>query len=299
MTDSTEFDDAWHESHPAGIAGGFDEALSRVFRLGMPHLGPAGLFENWVLKEAGNAHWMALAGKLSTRASALTDRSGNRLYASFVQLELSGSPLSRFREDMLVAVSTQLYKISEQRYYSRFKIRALETDAFLTVQLLSVFIRRRSPDDNKSIAAEDLAPNRNARFDEPDAQALAWAASVRHPMQGPTTLEAAQAEPAYRSTRYSPCPAIDFNNAGLLYFANFQQILDRCEWEILPDIAHAHIVTANRRIRYYGNVDQTDSLIIFLLPKSKDGGGVVTDSLVFRQSDGRLLAHSIVDKVFS
>ena len=268
---------------------------TRTMHLAMPHLGPAGLSENWVLKEAGAAHWAAITEALSTRSSDLTDRIGNRLYASFVLAEVRGPPLSRFVEDMPVAMSTRLSKISERRFHSLFQLRSVDAAAIAEVELLSIFIRRRQADDNRSIGAEAPTARHDADI-APDARALAWADGIRRHDHDLLDLADAQDSGRYRVIRYFFCPSLEFNNAGLLYFANFQYIIDYGEWQAYPELNHYGLSTVNRKLRYFGNVDRNDHLL--LLYRREDNGEQVQciECLVYRASDGRLLARSHVIK---
>ncbi|MGY2680723.1 putative biosynthetic protein (TIGR04098 family) [Pseudomonas tolaasii] len=57
---------------------------------------------------------------------------------------------------------------------------------------------------------------------------------------------------------FTPCTDIDFNGPELLYFANFQAMVERAEWTLsgLRRPGHIH----QRELHFYGNLNINDSL---------------------------------------
>ncbi|MEM6736199.1 MAG: hypothetical protein AAF620_09040, partial [Bacteroidota bacterium] len=77
--------------------------LERKYSLSMPQLLWGGLNENWLLKELGDLHWQQITDALNTPSDRLTDSRGERLYASFVRVEWSGSSTRSFGENEVLS----------------------------------------------------------------------------------------------------------------------------------------------------------------------------------------------------
>ncbi|MEM7709784.1 MAG: hypothetical protein AAF264_03360, partial [Pseudomonadota bacterium] len=79
-----------------------DPALEPVWlRIGRPHLGPEGLNESWLLRQAADLHLRQVARHVGCPMGALCDETGARAMASFVSARILG-PVAAFQEDDLV-----------------------------------------------------------------------------------------------------------------------------------------------------------------------------------------------------
>jgi len=229
--------------------------LEAVVHVGMPQLGFNGLNENWLLKECGHRHWMAICEGAGVRSHEITDSQGHRLYAAFVALELEGDPLSRFAENDVMRFRTHLTRFSSKRFFSRNELTSVG-GADLAVNMVSIFVRKPVFDDNHSIAGGHPDPLRRIELSETPERARELLAEWKrakelpsHPAEGPR-----YAHPV--------CPTTDFNGARLLYFANFQHILDAAEWASLDATDMQFAATERRRFFFYGNVNFDDVLDI-------------------------------------
>jgi probable biosynthetic protein (TIGR04099 family) len=257
-----------------------DAAISRskTIILGMPQLCVNGLSENWLLKEAGSMHWSLICHALGQHASEIYDSFGNKLLATFVASDLKSNSLASFEEDERIALTTSLTRLSRQRFISTTQLVSIANPArCATLTLTSIFKRRRIANDNQ-------APARNS-----EARATPLPAHITG------SFDAADAADV-RSIDYEIFPLTDFNGAGLLYFANFQAIIDRCEWSLFPEWRGARMATQNRSITFLGNVNADDGLRLVFLPKMTDDMSRRLECLVFRRSDAKLLVASSVEK---
>ena len=85
--------------------------LDYEFTVGLPHMLPNRLSEVELLKWLGAFQWDSIASRLGRRSSAIVNGQGERLYASFVDVELSfppALPLESFEEGARVSVRNRV-----------------------------------------------------------------------------------------------------------------------------------------------------------------------------------------------
>src|ERR1700722_9211049 len=94
------------------------EAKDIHITLGMPHLSLGGLSENWLLKECGNLHWLALASAHGMKRPDFRDGHGNRLYAAFTCVRVMDARFAAAKEHEALRISTSLSRISLAQHRS-------------------------------------------------------------------------------------------------------------------------------------------------------------------------------------
>lgn len=87
------------------------------FQVGMPNSSLIGLSENWLLKECGHQHWLALAELLGYQNPEFYDRHGRPAYAAFLTVRVKGAALHCMKEHMHVTIDTQLIPIKKTRFF--------------------------------------------------------------------------------------------------------------------------------------------------------------------------------------
>lgn len=253
-----------------------------VVQVGMPQLGFNGLNENWLLKECGHRHWMAICDAAGVRSHEITDSQGHRLYAAFVAIELDGDPLSRFGENDSMRFRTHLTRFSSKRFFSQIQLRSAKGSG-LAVNMVSIFVRKPVFDDNRSISGGHPDPLRRV----PQSDAPARAGELLDAWKTAKNLGPPREGPRYA---HSICPTTDFNGARLLYFANFQHILDAAEWSALDTRDMQFASTTHRRFYFYGNVNYSDVLDIRFSDVDWSGTARSHRASFRRHADGALLA---------
>lgn len=248
----------------------------------MPQLGLNGLNENWLLKECGHRHWTAICERAGVPSHRILDSQGNRLYAAFVSIGMSGSPLSAVNENDVIRFHTRLYRFSSKRFFSE-NLLTIPSGAQLKVEMVSIFVRKPVFDDNRSIAGSYPDPLRHIEQEPAPTAATemleAWKArkSLSH-------------EPFEVRHDHLVCPTTDFNGARLLYFANFQHILDQAEWAALDSADMQFAATEGRRLYFYGNVNFDDVLTVQFDRIHWTGDLRSHRARVIRRNDGTQLA---------
>lgn len=261
-------------------------------RLGMPQLAYAGLSEPWLLRDCGDRHWLAIAARLGLADPDFRDADGRTAYAAFLGLRLTQAALHAAHEHDRLTVGTRLSRPGPARHLSVHELH-VGTTRIARVELLSTFVRRTRPGDNRSVARVTVPAD--AADDADDAGAgtadLALAQRVRALRAGvDLAAEGLLAPPAPRRYVCTPCPRNDYNGAGFLYFANFAAVLDRAAWEWWHEAPAA--TTAAREIAWSGNLNVGETLHVELLGVHRDGPGA-GHACELRAGDGRLLARAL------
>jgi probable biosynthetic protein (TIGR04099 family) len=256
--------------------------------LGMPHLSCNGLSEIWLLKELGHRHWLLLAESAGRARPDFRDEAGQPVYAAFCALSIESAHFAAAREDDELGITSSLARVSRTQMSSRHHL-AIDGRAIGIVTMISTFVRRAPEGGNHTVARvaiEGLPPisGRTPASDLADLAAGLRASRVdRHigfDLRGQTALGA---------WTFDPCPSLDFNGAGFLYFASFVAIVDRAEWRFEPVLARA-AATIRRDVFFYGNVDRGETITACLLARREQAGALVHHCRLRRGSDRAVVA---------
>ncbi len=243
--------------------------LRSALALGMPQLGPAGVSETWLLKECGDRHWRLLGELAGATGAGFRDETGAPVYAAFCAVSAERLMLDAFAEHDALEIQSSIERSSRTRFVSRHALSRHGAPAG-EIELLSAFVRRTEPGRNRSIARVALDGFPEVEPAQPPGRALRLAAHLRADRwSAHMGFERDGARPLVRTT-IRPCPSQDFNGAGLMYFASFQSLADRAEWELLDPPA-AGVTTRARDIVYYGNVEPGERLSFSVMAARRTG----------------------------
>lgn len=268
---------------------------SSTITVGMPQLSRNGLSETWLLKEAGHRHWLMLAAAFGLARPAFRDRDGATLYATFTGLSLTDAALDRVAEHDRLRFSGRIARVSRTQYHS---VQHVTRDGrpVATLTLLSIFLRRAVPGDNRSVLRALPHPS------PPLAAETAPGAPLAPLCQRFRREDWDKHRGFHRADRrrtlsvsIDPCPHGDFNGAGFLYFTSFQSILDRVEWALFRDVS-ATLVTAERDLFYAGNINPGDRLTVWLCGERRDDAGLSHWFEIVRDSDGTRIADAFTTR---
>lgn len=275
---------------PAAHGGpvGSQEAAPDIV-VGMPQMNSLGLSENWLLKEAGDRHWRHLACSLGCQPGELRDAQGRRVYAAFTQVHLRDARLHSVHEDQRLQWQLRGSRVGRSQHYSRQTVLGPD-GALAQLEMLSVFVARERAGDNHSVLRVPMADATPAPDAASAEKAAACAEAARAVRAGVWHERFAVDEdtPALAQERVRPCPANDFNGAGLLYFASFQALADRAHWAW--GLADGYAAVRERQIVFHGNVNVGEELELRLLARRPAGRGHWSWTQVRRSSDGRPVA---------
>lgn len=282
-------------------------SVSQDYFIGMPQLALGGLSENWLLKECGHQHWLALAKRLDLPAPNFVDQQGRHMYAAFLVVKISNAALHQVTENSRLRIETQLTRISPSRSYSCHDLYLEESyidkQPIAQVELLSSFVSRSELGNNQSVARGEMAKGRWSAC-EAASQMMAQHKAGR-------TLPYTQLSLSEMPFVYQPCPYADFNGADFLYFAQFQAVMDRAERFFQSDLqAFNHTSernslalwqTVERTICYYGNINLDDGLeanLYAMTPSDQKTSLLSHCGRLYRQSDHALIANVITRKCY-
>lgn len=266
-------------------------ALQQHYCAGMPQLGLYGLSENWLLKECGHLHWLAIAHAQGRQVPDFADAAGHKSYAALTAVHLREARLDTVAENAPFSLSVCATSPGRAQHYSTQTLRCGPTRA-ARIELLSAFVRREAG-SNRSIVR---APVDGADGGDPaltDA-ALSLQARARLFRSGDRVarmgLQPAAAGHALRAVDFTPCPHNDFNGAGLLYFASFQALADRAE---LACFGLRPALTVERELYFYGNIDPGETVRVELLAARDERTEFAHWWRLRRRADGTRIADLI------
>ncbi len=288
---------------------GLPEAPLHEVVAGMPQLALHGLSENWLLKECGDRHWRMLADAFGLPQPAFRDRDGNRLYATFTGLSVTEARLDRVAEHDRLRFHGQVGRVSRTQYQSVQRV-AVGDRRIATVAMVSAFLRRAVPGDNRSVlralphpfplSLAPLSPAAGTVAADPQAPLPQLCQRFRREdWQDHRGFRRADRLPlgevAIDQIAIDPCPHRDFNGAGFLYFAAFQAFLDQAEWALFRARGPG-LVTTGRDLFYYGNINPGDRLGIGLCGVRQDGDRLSHWFEIRRASDGARIAEGFTER---
>jgi probable biosynthetic protein (TIGR04098 family) len=260
------------------------------FSVGMPHMVPDKLSEVELLKLLGAWQWDSIARLLGCRSSEIAAESGERLYASFINIELNlGAEgqdafsegdlvtgansiavyANRFVEGLLVFDKGELPASLVAGVKGPDDLRELERPwAYMT----NAFVARMGSNAKlKVFEPAGLATRPVERVVEAPPVGIGDQQSV-HSTGAITGFGDADGAvmPAERGDPivYPIMPESDLNGAGLLYFARYVAIMNYAErvWlsgrllEPWSQPLIACLSTERRRLYYFTNADASDSV---------------------------------------
>jgi probable biosynthetic protein (TIGR04099 family) len=268
-------------------------SLDTSLRLGLPHLALGGLSESWLLMECGHRHWTLLERMLGMEAREMCDENGCRIYASFVAVHVSGDSLAHFEEADEVVLNSRIAALSAMRFLSSHIITGRKR---VRIDMVSAFVRKAPASE----AVTEVLQGTPSRFpvkrtagaiDEIDSVLPALDRVIRRGRSENhyfgLSLQPFETAPALVCR---PCPSIDFNGVGLLYFARYIDFVDRAEWELQLGSSTSKAATLERRIFYFANLNPGDSVRIDLLGRSRSLNRLDHLARISRVSDGRQMA---------
>lgn len=235
--------------------------------VGMPQMAVRGLSENWLFKSCGDLHWQEISRQYHCPSHELRTESGLRVYASFVAIRARyAQPLSAINENDTLEFAVKVDQFGSAMMRSRQQVLLAEQPA-ISIEMLTKFVARTHDNSNDLRRASlRLRPvTAVTELDAPpplllDFQAVRDGKSYAIPLPEAVTLETQELNTEWR---YTPNPYIDYNGAGLLYFAAYPAIADHLERLVVTNLPTPliagdwalHASTVARDVFYFGNLD--------------------------------------------
>lgn len=269
-----------------------------------------GISENWFLKEFGDIHWGQISDSYNTDSDKLVDSNGNRLYASFVRLKWeSDKDLGVFKENDAFKIKSEISRFGNKMFFSeqeligsRKKIKASLMTVFSSRSANNTTLQKAVPISqidintiNHEVLPEFAKVFLNAKSNLLGEDRKDW----EHDLKAHTFKESSTyiAEHIYEIEPYN-----DINGVGLLYFASYPIINDKCERLVFNNLLEIEnsdwsqlSSCAARDIFYFGNANPQDKLIYRLNNYELVGKNkIMISSSIYRASDNVLISKQFV-----
>jgi probable biosynthetic protein (TIGR04098 family) len=277
----------------------------------LPQTDATGLSENWLFKHCGEMHWdylCAAMGVSGVNSEEMRDDAGKRLYPTFVAIRgRYATPLSMVQMDQRFQTSGELTHFGRAFFHSAVTFGNEETR--FELEMLTTFVARNKNGLNdlyQSLPPANLVYNSRPLSSPPPllklSQALRHGEVMEYDFLGYHFTLSEDSLDLQMS--FEPSPYIDYNGAGLLYFAAYPTIADTIERRLiekhhLADTARdwaAQSSTIARDVFYYRNLDLGKNLIATLKRFDRVGENVILHTLLTNEVDGERLAEIITAK---
>jgi probable biosynthetic protein (TIGR04098 family) len=273
-----------------------------AFTVGMPHMVPGRLSEVELLKWLGNHQWDGIAAMVGSDSASIANEEGDRLYASFIDIELklgSDHGLHLFEEGARVHLANGTRMFSGQfvegvYLLDRQPLQAdrdaihgkadLDAAGLPWVSMNNCFVARFGGENDrlKVFAPAGIEERDVARTDERPP-----GLSEHGRVQSTGEIDAPWDTQGFRPVLlrddepidYEIVPESDLNGAGLLYFARYVAMLDygerRALTECLDQPLSRQLVPflspSHRRIFYFANASPWDTVLVRTTPSVRVG----------------------------
>jgi probable biosynthetic protein (TIGR04098 family) len=204
------------------------DRLYRTQEIRLPQMGNSALSENWLLKEIGDIHWELLSRGLEQKSSEFADGDGNRLYAAFVRICYSLSPLSHFKENERLHLKGEIVRNGSNIYHCA--IRGFCNNNYIKASLITSFSSKNADDNTRFSNGK---PNKNGvnHIAEVDTTSNFY---TEHRLLKKGRLDTLRsgghdyklADTVINSITHNINPHYEINGVGLLYFAAYPMIAD-------------------------------------------------------------------------
>ncbi|QTG16865.1 hypothetical protein G6M86_26485 (plasmid) [Agrobacterium tumefaciens] len=214
----------------------------------MAEMGYRGLSEQWLKRRAGDLHWHLIARAMGQREAVFTCSDGEPLYAAFCATSVKIARPELPRLGVQLTLNADLYRVGHGRLSSLLFITVDGVEVGRMV-LVSIFVGRSERGVNRSVVRRSprvliMPPEAPLAIRRVAEHASDVARDIRHrSVTLANTLE---------TQRILPCPAIDFNAAGLLYFPSYSALADR---GLFQAGEKQFGMLASRHVVYLGNVE--------------------------------------------
>ena len=278
----------------------------------LPQTDATGLSENWLFKHSGEMHWdhlCAAIGISGVNAKEMRDDAGSRLYPTFVAIRgRYATPLCQVQMDQHFQTTVKLNHFGRAFFHSTIAFR--NEQARFDLEMLTTFVARNRSglnDLHQSLPSANLVYNSTPLNSPPPllklSQKLRHAEMTNYDFVGHHFSSSENDLDLQIS--YEPSPYIDYNGAGLLYFAAYPTITDTLERQLI--IRHelmegtgdwaVRTSTIARDVFYYRNLNLGQRLRARLRRFNRVGENIILHTALTAESDGAALADIFTAKL--
>lgn len=277
----------------------------------LPQTDATGLSENWLFKHCGEMHWdylCAAMGVSGVNSKEMRDDAGNRLYPTFLAIKGTyATPLCKVRMDQQFQTTVKLNHYGRAFFHSTIAFKSEESQ--FDLEMLTTFVARYRNglnDLHQSLPTANLVYNSKPLNSSPPllklSQKLRHAEITNYDFLG--YQFSISENDLNLQISYDPSPYIDYNGAGLLYFAAYPTIADTLERQLV--IRHELMAgtgdwvvrtsTVARDVFYYRNLNLGQRLTATLKRFDRVGENIILHTALTDESDGAVLADIFTAK---
>ena len=272
-----------------------DIVHSEYLEIRMPQMANSALSENWLLKFLGDTHWQLITKGFQKKSSEFRDDNGNRLYSTFIRINYSISPLCQFSENETIDFNSSIKCFGNNTFLSSVIGNCGENK--ISASLMTTFSVRECTDNNKISKCDPKV--RTNKISELSKTPL-FLNDFRLLRKG--LIEEISTDygifpindDILFSCEYSINPYYEINGVGLLYFASYPIISDKCFDEFYKE--NGNLQTIYRDIFYFANCNSSEKIIFRLNSIEKIDNGLKTTVSLFRKSDNIILSKILTVK---
>lgn len=263
------------------------------------------LSENWLLKHLGDLHWQLLTKGLEQNSSQFKDEIGNRLYATFIRIRYSLSSLRKFNENDTIDFKGAMEGFGSHTYLSN--VIGLSGGNKIDATLMTTFTFREKGNNEIMVKAAPLTTTNKVPGLSQTPLFLNDYRLLRKNLledyscsHGTFVLD----EEEIFICDYKINPYYEINGVGLLYFASYPAISDKCsndycrqQWTSINFFDEYH--TVFRDVFYFANCNCNDTIIFRLNSIVQEENLLKTVSSLYRENDNQILAKivSVKEKI--
>jgi probable biosynthetic protein (TIGR04098 family) len=270
---------------------------TRMREINMPQMANSALSENWLFKELGDIHWELLFKGLNTNSSSIKDELGNRLYATFTRIQINSIALTGTKENSTLEFKAELKRFGHSTYISDIEIQSRETKSKAT--LMTSFSTREAIDNSKLFKSQPISTDNSVPEFSSAPDILNDYRLFRKGLLGSYKLSSESFDLTAKpiaEIKYRINPFYEINGVGLLYFASYPTISDKCEADYFNSTSNEKwenkFFTTDRDVFYFANCNAADSILYRLNHyELLNDGRVKIFSSLYRSSDMTLMAH--------
>jgi probable biosynthetic protein (TIGR04098 family) len=263
----------------------------------MPQMANSALSESWLLKYLGDKHWFLLSDGFNKKSSEFKDENGNRMYATFVRINYSISPLISFKENEIISINSKIEGYGNHTFIS--SIKGKSSDKEINANLLTTFSIRANDNNNEiSKSNLDIIATRIGQVSRTPILLNDFRLLRKGLLDEITSSYGnfPNTDNIIFSCEYEVNPYYDINGVGLLYFAAYPIISDCCSLKYFNNPKSFSYQTVYRDIFYFANCNPTDKIIFQLNFIDQNKNIIRTLTSLYRKSDNKLLAKILTVK---
>jgi len=248
-----------------------------------------------VLKFLGDTHWQLITKGFQKKSSEFKDDDGNRLYSTFIRINYSVSPLCQFSENEIIDFNSSIKCFGNNTFLSRVIGNCGEKK--ISASLMTTFSVRECTDNNKISKCEPkVKTNKISQLSKTPLFLNDYRLLRKGLIEEISTdygIFIIKDDTLF-SCEYSINPYYDINGVGLLYFASYPIISDKCFDEYYQQ--NYNLQTIYRDIFYFANCNSTEKIIFKLNSIEEIDNCIKTTVSLFRQSDNQILSRILTIK---